>query len=185
MLHPRPLGPVGGGAAAGGGCGDRVRGEAMTLTFDVIGGLDAAEQLRVLRNECAEWMTKDTSQISAERQERFYQEKIATGAVEGFLVSANGEPVAYGLLVWDGEGRAWSSTGVKANRRGEGFGRIVTIENVRRAHAHGVPMWAEVRRDNAGQQKICHSIGYHLVDAIERGGLVIDVMRCDSLPGHA
>lgn len=62
-----------------------------------------------------------------------------------------------------------------------GFGRSVTVENVKRAHAHGVPMWAEVRRDNLGQQRICRSIGYQVVDTIERNGLVIDVMRCDQL----
>ena len=148
------------------------------ITFGVIDGLEAAEVLRVLRNECAEWMTRDTSQITPERQREFYREKIATGKIEGFLMFDD-EPVAYGLLIWDDEGRAWSSTGVKADRRGEGFGEAVTIENVRRAHAHGVPMWAEVRRDNAGQQKICRRIGYQVTGTIERAGHVIDVMRCD------
>jgi GNAT superfamily N-acetyltransferase len=155
------------------------------ITFEAIDSLARAEALRVLRNECAGWMTRDTSPISTERQREFYRQKIATGKVEGFLLLSDGEPVAYGLLVWDEQGRAWSSTGVKAARRGEGFGRIITIENVRRAHGHGVPMWAEVRRDNAGQQKICRTIGYQVVETFDRDGLTIDVMRCDSLPGHA
>ena len=70
---------------------------------------------------------------------------------------------------------------MRASRRGEGFGEAVTIENVRRAHARGVPMWAEVRQDNAGQQKICRRIGYQVTGTITRGGHVIDVMRCDKL----
>jgi GNAT superfamily N-acetyltransferase len=155
------------------------------ISFAAIDSLERAEQLRVLRNECAEWMTKDTSQISPERQARFYAEKITTGKVEGFLLLGDSEPVAYGLLVWDEAGRAWSSTGVKADRRGEGFGRMVTVENVRRALAHGVPMWAEVRADNAGQQRICRTAGYHMVETLDRDGVAVDVMRCDSLPGHA
>jgi GNAT superfamily N-acetyltransferase len=155
------------------------------ITFETIDTLGKAEALRVLRNECAEWMTRDTAQITPERQERFYAEKILTGQVEGFLLLEDAAPVAYGLLVWDGQGRAWSSTGVKADQRGKGFGRVITIENVRRALGQGAPMWAEVRRDNAGQQKICRSIGYQVVDTLDRDGLTVDVMRCDSLPEHA
>lgn len=156
------------------------------ITFEAIDSLDRAEALRVLRNECAEWMTRDTGQISAERQREFYAQKIATGKIEGFLMLDDGNPVAYGLLVWDGGGRAWSSTGVKAAARGAGFGRAVTVENVKRAHAHGVPMWAEVRRDNAGQQRICHQIGYQVVGTFDRDGVVVDVMRCGELaPGLA
>ena len=156
------------------------------ITFEAIDSLERAEALRVLRNECAEWMTRDTGQITPERQREFYAQKIATGKVEGFLMLSDGDPVAYGLLIWDEQGRAWSSTGVKAAARGAGFGRAVTVENVKRAHAHGVPMWAEVRRDNAGQQRICHSIGYQVVGTLDRDGLAVDVMRCDELvPGLA
>ena len=151
------------------------------ITCETIDSLPKAQALRVLRNECAEWMTKDTSHIDAHQQQRFYEQKIATGKVEGFLMYSDAEPVAYGLLIWDEQGRAWSSTGVKADRRGEGFGRKVTVENVKRAHRHGVPMWAEVRRDNEGQQKICRTIGYRLVEFFDRDGLTIDVMRCDNL----
>jgi GNAT superfamily N-acetyltransferase len=155
------------------------------ITFSDVDSRDKAEDLRVLRNQCAEWMTKDTSHISPGQQQEFYQQKITTGQVEGFLVYDGGQPVAYGVLIWDEQGRAWSSTGVTPSRRGEGLGRIITIENVKRAHRHGTAMWAEVRRDNAGQQKICASIGYQPVMSIDRDGLTIDVMRCDSLPEHA
>jgi ribosomal protein S18 acetylase RimI-like enzyme len=149
-----------------------------------------AEALRVLRNECAEWMTRDTSQITPEQQREFFREKIATGKVEGFLLLDGlldgAEPVAYGLLVWDGQGRAWSSTGIKADRRGRGLGWALTVENVKRAHARGVPIWAEVRADNAPQQKICRAIGYQVTGFFARGGVVIDVMRCDELaPAYA
>ena len=155
------------------------------ITFEPVDSPERAEQLRVLRNECAQWMTWDTSLISPERQQQFYRDKIGTGKIEGFLMFADADPVAYGLLIWDGEGRAWSSTGVSAARRGEGFGRAVTVENVKRAHAHGVPMWAEVRRDNAGQQRICHSIGYEVTETLVRDGMTVDVMCCSSLqPGH-
>jgi len=151
------------------------------LSFEPVDSLERAEVLRVLRNECAEWMTRDTSLISAEQQQVFYRERIATGQVEGFLMLAGARPVAYGLLIWDEDGRAWSSTGVSVSKRGAGYGRIVTVENVRRAHGHGVPMWAEVRRDNLGQQRICLSIGYETVDEIMRDGMIVDVMRCAAL----
>lgn len=157
----------------------------MKLTFKPINSPARAEQLRVLRNECAFAMTRDTSQITRTQQRRFFDERISTREIEGFLVMDGEEPVAYGLLLWDQEGRAWSSTGVKESRRGEGLGRVITIENVRRAHAHGVPMWAEVRKDNAGQQHICRTIGYQQVGTGVRGDVPVDIFRCDSLPEHA
>ena len=158
-------------------------GRVMKVTCEDITTEAHAEQLRRLRNECAEWMTSNTSQITPAQQAEFFRARIATGQVEGFLMCANGLPVAYGVIVWDGEGRAWSSTGVKASSRGQGLGREVTVENARRAHARGVPIWAEVRADNAAQQKICRTAGYQQVDAITRDGVAIDVMRCDELAG--
>ena len=155
----------------------------MTVTvFDNIDTVEKAQELRLIRNECAGWMTKNTNQISQEQQREFFREKISTGLIEGFLVrDDNGNAVAYGLLVWDDEGRVWSSNGTKVSERGHGYGRTATVEIARRAHAQGVPIWAEVRHDNTGEQKICATIGYEILDTFERDGLVIDVMRCDKL----
>jgi ribosomal protein S18 acetylase RimI-like enzyme len=153
----------------------------MTITFETITTLEQAQQLRVLRNQCAGWMTRDTAQITEAQQETFYRDKLATGRVDGFLALDDGEPAAYGLLVWDKRGRAWSSTGVAESARGRGLGRAVTVENARRAHARSVPIWAEVRQDNAGQQRICATVGYCVLYWLWRDGARIDVMRCDHL----
>jgi ribosomal protein S18 acetylase RimI-like enzyme len=153
----------------------------MQITIEMITTEAHAEMLRVLRNECAEWMTRDTSQITPEQQREFFRARIATGQVEGFLMADGAEPVAYGLLVWDEQGRAWSSTGIKADRRGQGLGWALTVENVKRAHRRGVPIWAEVRADNAPQQKICRAIGYQVTGSLDRDGVAVDVMRCDEL----
>ena len=156
----------------------------MTTAFKTIDSPEMAEELRVLRNVCAEWMTKDTSYISPSRQQEFFKQKILTGKIEGFLMyddEVSADPVGYGLLVWDEEGRAWSSTGTNPNARLRGFGTAVTVEIARRAHAHGVPMWAEVRCDNVGQQKIMPRIGYVTLKTFERDGFTIDLMRCDKL----
>ena len=153
----------------------------MEITCEDITTEVHAEQLRRLRNECAEWMTGNTSQITPAQQSEFFRARIATGQAEGFIMYVGGESVAYGVLFWDEQGRAWSSTGVKASARGQGLGRAVTVENARRAHAKGVPIWAEVRADNAGQQKICRTVGYQPVDTLVRDGVAIDVMRCDEL----
>src|SRR5258708_16637716 len=97
------------------------------ITFEPVDSPERAEDLRVLRNECAEGMTWDTSLITAERQQEFYRQKIATGKIEGFLMFAAGEPVAYGLLIRDDQHRASSSTAAKAAPRREPFGRTLTV----------------------------------------------------------
>ena len=152
----------------------------MTV-MKTVDSYEMAEELRLLRNACAEWMTGSTEEISASQQRAFFSEKIATGAVDAFLVYSNAVPVAYGILLWGPDGRAWSSTGVSPAARGRGLGTLVTVENVKRAHRRGVPMWAEVRHDNTGQQKICAGIGYEILETFERDGMVIDLMRCDEL----
>jgi hypothetical protein len=149
------------------------------ITYVDIDSLEKAQELRVLRNECAEWMTGDTGQISPEQQEKFYREKLVTGLVEGYLAYDGDEPVAYGLLVWDDEHRVWSSHGVKTTRRGAGIGGAISVENAKRAHAQGVPIWAEVRRDNGASQKITRAAGYKLLDTYERDGITIDLFCCE------
>jgi ribosomal protein S18 acetylase RimI-like enzyme len=153
----------------------------MTTTFKTIDTPELAEDLRGLRNACAEWMTKDTTWISPSRQQEFFRTKILTGKIEGFLMYEGDHPVGYGLIVWDEEGRAWSSTGTNPDSRLRGFGKAVMVENTKRAHAHGAPMWAEVRCDNAGQQKIMAALGFLILDTFERDGLMVDLMVCHEL----
>src|SRR5262249_39875440 len=74
-------------------CSDVMNGRAPGITFKRVNSPERAEQLRVLRNECAFAMTRDTSQITRVQQRRFFDERVSTGEVEGFLMSANGEPV--------------------------------------------------------------------------------------------
>lgn len=151
------------------------------ITYKNIDSLEMAQELRLLRNDCAEWMTNDTSYISPERQEKFYREKIETKDIPAWLMYSDERVVAYGMLTFSADGRAWSSTGVRPTERRQGFGKLITIETVRRAHDLGVPIWADVRRDNAGQQKICYDIGYRWVDSYEKNCLLIDVMICEEL----
>ena len=43
--------------------------------FSEIDSYEMAEVLRQIRNQCAEWMTNDTSQITKPMQMVFYKEK--------------------------------------------------------------------------------------------------------------
>ena len=143
--------------------------------FSEIDSYETAEVLRQIRNQCAEWMTNDTSQITKPMQMVFYKEKFLTGTMEGSILYDDGIPVGYAYLVWI-DGQVWSSTGVAENFRGLGYGRDCFSENVRRAHRMGLPLWAEVRCDNKSQQHISRTTpGFHQVQTNEKNGVPIDV----------
>jgi GNAT superfamily N-acetyltransferase len=152
-------------------------------TFCEIDSYQTAEVLRVIRNECAEWMTNSTEQITAEQQREFYESRIASSprTIEGSILYDDYAPVGYAYLVWDDWGNPWSSTGVLASMRGMGYGKAVFRENVRRAHSYGKPLYAEVRCDNKPQQHVSRTTpGFVLMETgIEKNGVLIDIQRWD------
>src|ERR1700751_4676034 len=86
--------------------------------------MEQAQELRVLRNECREFMTGSTEIIGEATQEAFFRNMISTGLVEGILLREDEVPVAYALLFPDRENAeyGWLSAGVTESARGRGIG---------------------------------------------------------------
>lgn len=129
----------------------------------VVGGVDA-EMLRVLRNQCREWMTGNTDVIEYEDQQRWFA-GIRPRDWRIFLyldtpwpnVTDTFDAVAYGLLRLEGE-RWWLSFGVTEGRRGQGIGRQVAQHLLRCDVASEV--WADVSYDNEASMRALMAAGF-------------------------
>jgi ribosomal protein S18 acetylase RimI-like enzyme len=122
---------------------------------------DDVEELRRIRNQCAEFMTRDPRLISAEEQRRWWADPRRP--YECFLFYAAeepaGAPVGYGLVNTT-DGKSWLSGGLRPERRGQGLGRFLFGELVRRSS--GVPH-LEVRRDNPRALRLYSRLGFQPV----------------------
>lgn len=137
-----------------------------------------AQELRRLRNECRQWMTGDTAEISTARQVIFYEQQILAGRVRAVLLRGGKRAVAYGLLRADGI-RAWwwLSCGVTEAERGHGLGTAVVRAATALAGDTGWPVRLEVWQDNESARRAYRRCGYRAAGLAERDGRVIELME--------
>lgn len=146
----------------------------MIVTFETVAGWAQAQELRTLRNQCREQMTRDTAEITLEQQARFYEDAILSGKVTAVLARRDGVAVAYGLL-WPGPGEVWLSCGVAESARGKGLGEAI-VRYVT-ALAGGQPVRLEVWQDNHGARRVYEKAGYAVTGSGVRDGRTFELME--------
>lgn len=149
----------------------------MNLIAEVVTTLDQAQELRVLRNECRAFMTRDTSEISEEQQAEFFTGRIQPGAVKAFLLREDGRAVAYAILRPAGDGTLWMSCGVTGDARGRGLGTVVVRLATTAGLDAGQPVRLEVWAGNEPAVRAYEKAGYVTESVQERGGRVLKVME--------
>lgn len=102
----------------------------VNFTFRSVCFLDDYEHLRVIRNACREFMTRDQSEISPEMQMRWRESLPSTSSAYLFL--DNAMPCGYGLIRNDDED-SWLSGGLLAPYRGRRLGTVLFALLVSRA----------------------------------------------------
>jgi ribosomal protein S18 acetylase RimI-like enzyme len=132
-----------------------------------------AQELRVLRNECREFMTRDTAEISEEQQQDFFFSHLG-GPVRAWLLRENSHAVAYGVLRDDGE-HLWLSCGVTEHARGRGLGTAVV--HLLTAAAGDTPVRLEVWQDNEPARHAYTRCGYRVTGITGRDGRVVELME--------
>jgi GNAT superfamily N-acetyltransferase len=97
----------------------------MKLSFVRVTDHNQAMQLRYVRNECRQFMTRDTHEITVEGQERFFWKELVTGdEYEAYLLYDYRLPIGYGMLHRD-DSKTWMSMGLIASVRGKGLGTLL------------------------------------------------------------
>lgn len=148
------------------------------ISFEAVTTLDQAQELRVLRNECREFMTGSVAEISEERQRVFFAGRIATGQVHAWLLLQNGRAAAYAILRPADDGALWMSCGVAGKARGNGLGTLTV--NLVTAMGHHLnpkaPVRLEVWRTNLRARRVYVKAGYVMEAARMQGDRVVETM---------
>lgn len=149
----------------------------MIVTAEVVTTWPQAQELRALRNECREYMTGDTAEITREQQLEFFETRILPGDVRACLLRRDGRAVAYGVLRKDRAGGWLMSCGVTASARGQGLGTAVVRMVTAMASDTGRPVRLEVWQDNAAARAVYEKAGYAVTGSGVRDGRTFELME--------
>lgn len=98
------------------------------LNVVIVDTLRQAFSLRVIRNECRKFMTRDTSKIGLWRQfnwfYKIYLVNKRKGLITAYLGILDDKPVAYGLIRYE-NGKPIISEGTAKKYRGKGIGKTL------------------------------------------------------------
>lgn len=139
-----------------------------TLVLKRIESLEDFQILRNIRNECKDFMTRDTSYISEEQQKRWFErlQKENFNDIKVYLLylvemGVICAPIGYGLIRKEG-GFSLVSGGLIESCRGKGYGSILfdyLIKNVDK----DFPIKLEVLKKNTRAFIIYNKLGFRVV----------------------
>lgn len=138
------------------------------MRFRRVDTLEDIENLRLIRNECREYMTHVTEEISQARQLLWWQGVAGDPKWRVWLVYVPGweEPIGFVLLRKIVRERWYVTLGLRTWMRGQGFGTMIYA--AMRRQAQGDEVWAVIREDNVASVRAAEKAGY------ERGQWAIE-----------
>ena len=139
------------------------------LVFKRVTTSNEAEILRVIRNECKDYMTRANSEITAEQQQEWF--KTAFSKYEAFIVSAIEDGVCivnagYGLIHLN-DGEYLLSGGMVAAYRDKGLGSTLFKFLVDNCHKQ-LPIRLEVLKNNVRALKTYEKLHFVVTGETER-----------------
>lgn len=148
-----------------------------------------AEAMRLVRNECRMFMTKDTHEISQAEQELWWA-TLEHSTTRPFIylvgmlddisdLSINYTTIGYGLIRQI-DRKWWISGGLLPKFRGQGhgkllFGALADIVN----KTERKPCWLEVRASNTAARRLYMSLGFQTIKTDDEGLVVTITMKRD------
>jgi len=133
------------------------------LVFVPITSENSIEDLRVIRNQCRNFMTRNTDEISKEQQELWY-ENLNKDRNKLFILSAivhgvAGYPVGYGYIRIENN-HILLSGGLKESERGKGYGNFLFRSLVLNSKKYNLPIKLEVLKTNTVAFSIYSKLGF-------------------------
>lgn len=113
--------------------------------------------MRLVRNTCSSFMTRDQSEISIWRQLRWWY--TLPCSTRPYVVEDDGDIIGYGLLVVD-HPHGLLTGGLLPEVRGCGLGTDLFRYLAEEAEALGLVPWLEVRESNAAGRRVYEKLGF-------------------------
>jgi GNAT superfamily N-acetyltransferase len=154
--------------------------------------LDQAEQMRVIRNACREFMTNNRREITAEEQAQWFLSIQDSETILPFLYKPRPDhmypkPFGFGLLRKERD-KWWLTGGILPEWRGKGYGKDLFAELADYVHHLGETAWLTVWEHNERAMATYKSLGFVVesvvVDAYSPPILVMCLPPAMSLRMH-
>jgi ribosomal protein S18 acetylase RimI-like enzyme len=139
-------------------------------TLKQISTYEEAYAVALIRNECCQWMTNDTSVLNVERQLKFFREIMARNDTWVLLMRERDVPCGYGIVKINRHERSACLTGGLAEPfRGKALGQWLFEIMIARALRDGIRKpWLTVLRSNTRAVRLYFKIGFKITKATKR-----------------
>jgi ribosomal protein S18 acetylase RimI-like enzyme len=121
------------------------------------------ENLRTIRNECRNFMTRNTNEISKEQQKNWYsnvdKEKNKLFLLHQIHHGVTASPVGYGYIRIEDD-HILLSGGLVESERGKGYGQLLFHSLVQNSKKFGLPIKLEVLKTNTVAFSIYSRLGF-------------------------
>lgn len=141
------------------------------IIFTPIVDIDQAQIMRKIRNECKDYMTRDTSFITEEQQEKWFS-GLDKENIKMFLMSVvyHGsivDTVGFGYCVHK-DNETYLTGGLKTLSRGRGYGKKLFLYLIEAAKTYGTPITLEVLNTNTRAKHLYSNIGFREIESNDR-----------------
>lgn len=141
------------------------------IIFTPVKNLVGAEHLRLVRNECREYMTKDTSYITPEQQEKWFNQ-LDKDNIKLFLMhmSYHGvafETIGYGYCRHVGD-ETYLTGGLISRFRDKGYGKTLFLHLLENAKSFNTRITLDVLNTNTRAKRLYENIGFRVIESDER-----------------
>jgi ribosomal protein S18 acetylase RimI-like enzyme len=141
------------------------------IMFKPIVDIEQAQIMREIRNECRNYMTRDTSFITEEQQEKWFN-SLDKQNMKMFLMSIlyHGSVVdiiGFGYCVHK-DNETYLTGGLDQTNRGRGYGKKLFLHLIEAAKTYGTPITLEVLNTNMIAKRLYSSIGFREIESNDR-----------------
>lgn len=126
------------------------------MEIKLVSTLEEAQIVREIRNSVSEYMTRDTSYITKEQQQKWW-ENISKVEYHLYLCLENAIPLGYGMLRY--EDSKWLGTlAILPEHQNKGYGTDIYKFLASRIY----PLWVEIYSDNIASLRAAVRAGFNI-----------------------
>jgi ribosomal protein S18 acetylase RimI-like enzyme len=139
--------------------------------FKPIVDIEQAQIMREIRNECRDYMTRDTSFITEEQQEKWFN-SLDKQNIKMFLAyilhhGAIVDIIGFGYCVHK-DNETYLTGGLGQSNRGKGYGKKLFLYLIEAAKTYGTTITLEVLNTNMRAKRLYSSIGFREIELNDR-----------------
>jgi ribosomal protein S18 acetylase RimI-like enzyme len=145
--------------------------EQPTLLLKLVRNNDEVETLRVIRNTCRNFMTRQTYEISADLQQVWWQRLdksvnfpyLFFKLQHGVIV----DPIGYGYVRFE-NGEVLLTGGLIPEERGQGYGKTLFGLMINSSMRYNAPIKLEVLNTNTNAFEMYKSLGFEVISSDDK-----------------